>query len=289
MNIIETDTKVPVKTISSSIGQLLLDMGKITDKDAERILKFQKEKSMRFGEAAIALGFVTMEDINKALSYQFEYPYVTADKSSFSSSLVAAFDPFSKQVESLRSLRTQLLLRWFERGYKTIAISSAKEIDGSDELAANLAVVFSQLGERTLLIDANLREPSQHKLFRLNNNAGLSDILVGRASTDIMVRIPSLLNLSVLTSGAIPPNPQELLNKEAFDQLLAVFSEQFDVIIVNASPILQSSDAQILAKKIGGVLISTEQHKTSLNDTQAAIEACRGLGIDVQIALNMVT
>ncbi|MFD1121335.1 chain length determinant protein tyrosine kinase EpsG [Methylophilus flavus] len=288
MNIIETDTKVPAKTISSSIGQLLLDMGKITDKDAERILKFQKEKSMRFGEAAIALGFVTMEDINKALSYQFEYPYVTAEKSSFSSSLVAAFDPFSKQVESLRSLRTQLMLRWFERGYKSIAVSSAKEIDGSDELAANLAVVFSQLGERTLLIDANLREPSQHKLFRLNNNAGLSEILVGRASTEILVRIPSLLNLTVLTAGAIPPNPQELLNKETFEQLLSAFSEQFDVIIVNASPILQSSDAQILAKKIGGVLISTEQHKTSLNDTQAAIEACRGLGIDVQIALNMV-
>jgi protein-tyrosine kinase len=288
MNIIETDTKAPVKTISSSIGHLLLDMGKITDKDAERILKFQKEKSMRFGEAALALGFVTMEDINKALSYQFDYPYLTPDKASFSSSLVAAFDPFSKQVESLRSLRTQLMLRWFERGYKAIAISSSKENDGNDSLAANLAVVFSQLGERTLLIDANLREPSQHKLFRLNNNSGLSDILVGRASIDVLVRIPSLLNLSVLTAGTTPPNPQELLNKEAFDQLLAAFSEQYDVIIVNTSPILQSSDAQILAKKIGGVLIATEQHKTALKDTKAAIEACRALGIEVQIALNMV-
>ncbi|KQT37338.1 MULTISPECIES: chain length determinant protein tyrosine kinase EpsG [unclassified Methylophilus] len=288
MNIIETDTHPPVKTVSSSIGHLLLDMGKITEKDAERILKFQKEKSMRFGEAALALGFVTMEDINKALSFQFDYPYLTTDKSSFSSSLVAAFDPFSKQVESLRSLRTQLMLRWFECGHKAIAISSSKEVDGSSELAANLAVVFSQLGERTLLIDANLRDPSQHKLFRLNNNAGLSDILAGRASTDVLVRIPSLLNLSILTAGTIPPNPQELLNKETFEQLLTVFSEQFDVIIINTSPILQSSDAQILAKKIGGVLIATEQHKTGLNDTQAAIQACRALGIEVQVALNVV-
>jgi protein-tyrosine kinase len=288
MNIIETDNKAPIKTVSSSIGHLLLDMGKITDKDAERILKFQKEKSMRFGEAALALGFVTIEDINKALSYQFDYPYLSPDKASFSSDLVAAFDPFSKQVESLRSLRTQLMLRWFERGYKAITISSSKELDGNNVLAANLAVVFSQLGERTLLIDANLRDPSQHKLFRLNNTAGLSEVLVGRASTDVVVRIPSLLNLSVLTAGAIPPNPQELLNKEAFDQLLAVFSEQYDVIIVNTSPILQSSDAQILAKKIGGVLIAVEQHKTALKDTQAAIDACRALGIDVQVALNVV-
>lgn len=289
MNIIETETIPPAKTVSSNIGHLLLDMGKITEKDAERILKFQKEKSMRFGEAALALGFVTMEDINKALSYQFDYPYLTTDRSSFSNSLVAAFDPFSKQVESLRSLRTQLMLRWFERGHKSIAISSSRELDGSSELAANLAIVFSQLGERTLLIDANLREPSQHKLFRLNNNSGLSDLLVGRASTDTLVRIPSLLNLSILTAGTVPPNPQELINKDTFEHLLTTFSEQFDVVIVNTSPILQSSDAQIIANKIGGVLITAEQHKTGLSDTEAAIQACRTLGIEVQVALNVVT
>lgn len=289
MNIIETENSVPVKTISSSIGHLLLDMGKITDKDAERILKFQKEKSMRFGEAALALGFVTMDDINKALSYQFDYPYLAGDKASFSSDVVAAYDPFSKQVESLRSLRTQLMLRWFERGFKTLAISSSSEADKSSTLAANLAVVFSQLGERTLLIDANLRDPSQHKLFKLNNHHGLSDILVGRASTDVIVRIPSLLNMSVLTAGTIPPNPQELLNKSEFDMLLTAFAEQFDVIIVDSSPILHSSDAQILAKKIGGVLLAAEQHTTTFKDTHAAIEACRALGIDVQVALNVAS
>ncbi|MDF0376796.1 MULTISPECIES: chain length determinant protein tyrosine kinase EpsG [unclassified Methylophilus] len=286
MNIIETDNKSTLKTVSSSIGHLLLDMGKITDKDAERILKFQKEKAMRFGEAAMALGFVTMEDINQALSYQFDYPYLTPDKASFNSGLIAAFDPFSKEVESLRSLRTQLILRWFERGFKSIAISSATEEDGASLLAANLAIVFSQLGERTLLIDANLRQPTQHKLFRLSNNQGLSDILVGRASTDVVVRIPSLLNLSILSAGATPPNPQELLNKEALDDLLKVFAEHYDVIILNTSPILASSDAQIVAKKVGGVLISTLQNKTALKDTQEAYEECRSLGIDVQIALN---
>lgn len=286
MNIIETDNNTPMKTISSSIGHLLLDMGKITDKDAERILKFQKEKSMRFGEAAMALGFVSIEDINQALSYQFDYPYITPDKASFNSGLVAAFDPFSKQVESLRSLRTQLILRWFERGFKSIAISSAKDEDGSSLLAANLAIVFSQLGERTLLIDANLRQPSQHQLFKLNNHHGLSDILVGRASTDAVVRIPSLLNLSILTAGATPPNPQELLNKDGLDALLQTFAQHYDVIILDTSPILQSSDAQIVAKKAGGVLISTLQNKTTLKDTQDAYEACRSLGIDVQIALN---
>jgi receptor protein-tyrosine kinase len=286
MNIIETDNKSTLKTVSASIGHLLLDMGKITDKDAERILKFQKEKAMRFGEAAMALGFVTMEDINQALSYQFDYPYLTPDKTSFNLGLIAAFDPFSKEVESLRSLRTQLILRWFERGFKSIAISSATEEDGASLLAANLAIVFSQLGERTLLVDANLRQPTLHKLFRLSNNQGLSDILVGRASADVVVRIPSLLNLSILSAGATPPNPQELLNKEELDDLLKVSADHYDVIILNTSPILASSDAQIVAKKVGGVLISTLQNKTALKDTQEAYEECRSLGIDVQIALN---
>lgn len=287
MNIIESDNPGPLKTVSSSIGQLLLDMGKITEKDAERILKFQKEKSMRFGEAALALGFVSMEDINRALSYQFDYPYLTPEKATLNTGLVAAFDPFSKQVELLRSLRTQLILRWFERGFKALAVSSAKDADGANSLASNLAVVFSQLGERTLLIDADLRQPSLHTFFKLKNHQGLSDILVGRASADAVVRIPSLLNLSILTAGATPPNPQELLNKTAFDDLLNVFAEQYDVIIVNTSPLLQSSDAQIVAKKVGGVLISALQNITTLADTQAAYEACRSLGIDVQIALNI--
>lgn len=286
MNIVESDNTHSIKTVSSSIGHLLLDMGKITDKDAERILKFQKEKSMRFGEAALALGFVTIEDINQALSYQFDYPYLTAEKSSFSADLVAAYDPFSKQVESLRSLRTQLMLRWFERGFKSLAISSAKNVDGANLLAANLAIVFSQLGERTLLIDANLRAPTQQKLFKLNNSKGLSEILAGRASTDAIIRIPSLLNLSVLTSGATPPNPQELLNKDALSELLSHFQQQFDVIIIDTSPILESSDAQIVSKKVGGVLISTLKNETTLKDTQDAFEACRALGIEVQMALN---
>lgn len=286
MNITESENLIPMKTVSSNIGHLLLDMGKITEKDAERIIKFQKEKSMRFGEAALALGFVTLEDINHALSYQFDYPYLSADQSLFSSKLIAAFDPFSKEVESLRSLRTQLMLRWFERGFKSIVISSVKESDGAYLLAANLAVVFSQLGERTLLIDANLRDPNQHNLFKLNNHQGLSDILVGRATTDAIVRIPSLLNLSILTAGATPPNPQELLNKDALNDLLKHLENQFDIIIIDSSPILQSADAQIVAKKVGGVLISTLKNSTSLHDTQLAYDACRGLGIEVQMALN---
>lgn len=286
MNIIETENSPQTKLVSSNIGHLLLDMGKITDKDAEKILKFQKDKNMRFGEAALALGFVTIDDINHALSYQFDYPYLSPDQATFDRSLISAFDPFSKQVESLRSLRTQLMLRWFEAGHKAIAISSAKDEDGVSDLAANLAIVFSQLGERTLLIDANLRTPKQHKLFKLNNHLGLSDILIGRAADDVVVRISALLNLSVLTAGATPPNPQELLNKSGFDELLTRFASVYDVIIVDTSPILTTSDAEIVAKKIGGVLISTQQNKTALNDLEAAIEACKSLGVEVHVALN---
>jgi protein-tyrosine kinase len=124
---------------------------------------------------------MTQEDVRYALSVQFDYPYLP-DDSSLSRELVAAYEPASRAVEDLRALRSQLMLRWFDTAAERrgLAIASAGQGDGRSYLAANLAIVFSQLGERTLLIDANLRTPKQHKLFNLGGRTGLSDMLVGR-------------------------------------------------------------------------------------------------------------
>ena len=160
----------------ANIGKLLLDLGKITPEEAERVLRLQKAEDLRFGVAAQKLGLVTDADIHQALSLQFDYPYLQPNQGAFSKDLVAAYQPFSRQVEALRALRSQLILRWFNEGNKSLAIVAASESDGCSNLAANLAVVFSQLGEQTLLVDANLREPKQHKIFNLSERRGLSDI-----------------------------------------------------------------------------------------------------------------
>ena len=208
------------------VGQLLLDAGKLNPAGAERVLQLQQKEKLRFGEAALKLGLINEADLHHALAKQFDYAYLTPGDGHFSPDLVAAYQPFSLQVERLRALRGQLMLRWFSTGHKALAITGIHPGDGASYLTANLAVVFSQLGERTLLIDADLRHPRQHVLFNLGHRPGFSDMLAGRAGLSAVTRIPNLLNLSVLTAGTVPPNPAELLSRAQTPIKLADFFRQ---------------------------------------------------------------
>jgi protein-tyrosine kinase len=248
----------------ASIGRLLLDMGKISPEDAERVLRLQKEQGLRFGDAAQQLGLITEADIRHVLSLQFDYPYLQPGQGNFDPELVAAYQPFSAQVEELRALRSQLMLRWFSEGYKALALVSANSGEGCSHLAANLAVVFSQLGEHTLLVDANLREPRQNKIFNLSEVRGLSDILAGRAGIEVVTRVESFLDLSVLGAGTIPPNPQELLGRSSFTDFMNKVIGAYDVVIVDTAPAAHTSDAQATAARCGGALLVSRLNWTRL-------------------------
>ena len=126
--------------------------------------------------------------------------------------------------------------------------------------------MFSQLGERTLLIDADLRNPRQHELFKLGNGAGLSGLLAGRASAEAIARIPSLLGLSVLPAGAIPPNPQELLGRPAFIEALHTFNRDFDIIIIDTPAASEYADAQTVAVRAGAAIMLARKNQSSLPD-----------------------
>ncbi len=247
-----------------NLGGLLLDAGKLTAAGAERVLQLQKAENLRFGEAAIKLGLIAEADLCQALSQQFSYPYLSPGENHFGPELVAAYQPFGPQVERLRALRSQLMLRWFTAGHKTLTIASINLGDGASYLAANLAVVFSQLGERTLLIDADLRQPRQHVLFNLGNRPGLSDMLAGRAGMSAVTRIPAFLNLSVLTAGAVPPNPSELLSRATSPIKLEDFAQHYDVILMDTPPARASADAVIVAARSGGALLVLRQNHTQL-------------------------
>ena len=251
-----------------SIGAILIDTGRLSAENAERILRLQKEQGKRFGDAAIELGLLNEDDIRFALSSQFDYPYLMASDNSLSQELVAAYKPFSPAVEQLRALRSQLMLRWFdaETERKALAVVSPGAGEGRSFIAANLAIVFSQLGERTLLIDADLRNPSQHQLFKLGNSAGLSGLLAGRTTAEAIVRIPSLLGLSVLPAGAIPPNPQELLGRPAFIEALHTFSRDFDIIIIDTPAASEYADAQTVAARAEAAIMLARKNQSSLPD-----------------------
>jgi receptor protein-tyrosine kinase len=244
-----------------SIGAILIKGGQLSLVDAERIQRFQKERNMRFGDAAVSLGLLTAADIELALSRQFEYSYLLRGESPVSESVVAAYEPFTRRVESMRALRNQLMWRWFNTGAnrRAIAITGAERQVGRSFIAANLAVVFAQQGQRTLLIDADMRNPCQHKLFGLENRVGLSSILSGRNGPDAVQSVPSLPNLSVLTVGAPPPNPLELLGRPIFGHLITALSANFDVILVDTPSSVECSDAQTIAARTGASLIVTQQ------------------------------
>ncbi len=272
MNLIEPDftAKLRVSGRARSIGAILVDTGRLSAENAEIILRLQKQEGKRFGDAGMELGLLTQDDLRFALSQQFDYPYLPLGDVSLSQELIAAYKPFSPVVEQLRALRSQLMLRWFdtEAERKTMAIVSPGKGEGRSFIAANLAIVFSQLGERTLLIDADLRSSRQHELFKLGNNTGLSALLAGRAGMEAIVRVPTLLALSVLPAGAAPPNPQELLGRPAFVDLLKACRVEFDVIIIDSPAGGDYADAQTIAVRAGAALILARQDQSSISEVE---------------------
>jgi chain length determinant protein tyrosine kinase EpsG len=265
-----------------SIGHILLDMGKITPAEAERVLRLQKESGLRFGDAALKLGLITEADIQLVLAQQFDYPYLLPGQGNHSPELVVAYQPFGAQVEVFRAVRSQLMLRWFTTDHKALAIVSYNLGDGVSLFAANLAVVFSQLGERTLLVDANLRCPQQHEIFNLRNRQGLSDVLANRVNvSEVIAKIDSFIDLSVLSAGTLPPNPLELLNRNLFDELNDQLANQFDVILYDTLAFSSGSDALAIAARTGGVLVVAHKNNTRLSDINAVSEQLKCSGAEV--------
>ncbi|WP_334107003.1 chain length determinant protein tyrosine kinase EpsG [Methylobacillus sp.] len=265
-----------------SIGSLLLRMGKITPEDAERIMRLHKERGIRFGEAAQSLGLITEQDIQQVLARQFDYPHLhLSDDEIYSKELIAAYQPFSKQVEVLRNIRSQLTLHWFDTERKSLVIAGANAGDGVSYLISNLAVVFSQLGQNTLLIDANLRSPRQHEIFRLDNKKGLSDVLAGRADAEVISKLNSFNSLSVLTAGTLAPNPQELVSRPGFRNFIAKVEKQFDVILIDAPAVSYGADVYAIAAYVRGVVLAARKNKTRYGDVSTITEQFNNNGTQV--------
>lgn len=266
----------------SNIGRFLLEMGKLTPQDTELILQKQKQDGGKFGDAALQLGLITEQDLQQALSLQFDYTYLSPDNKEFSQDLIAAYNPFSTKVESFRVLRSQLLFRWLSEGFKTISVVSANPGEGASYIAANLAIVFSQLGKRTLLIDGNLRKPRLKQMFNLNQSYGLSDILIDRTPrSELLSVIPEIANLSVLGAGTLPPNPQELLSREVFIQLVQYANTIFDMVIIDTPAITEGSDAQIISSVTKGAVLVSRANYTNIDQVRSLKVQIEGAGASV--------
>jgi receptor protein-tyrosine kinase len=278
-------SNVSVSTVANrSLGAILVECGKLTAENADYILSVQgKQGGVRFGEAARMLGLLTDDDIQFALARQYGYPCLRSGESAISQELVAAYQPRSQQVEALRALRSQLIQRSLGREgtTKSIAIVSPRRREGRSCLAANLAVVFSQLGQSTLLIDADMRHGRQHQLFDVPNSVGLSSILSGRIETTPVVQLADLAALSILSVGPLPPNPQELLGGINFLNLLDKFSTKFDVIIIDTPAAANYADAQMISSLAGGAVMLVRQDHTDVKEAKGLREQMRQFNVTV--------
>jgi protein-tyrosine kinase len=272
--------------VSRSLGGILVDSGLLKPEDAERVLLVQKEQNLRFGDAAIRLGLLNESDIQYALSRQFAYAYLRrtpGDKKPVSDELVAAYEPFSPRVEQLRAIRSQLMLRWFDKAdqRQVLTIVGTERGEGRSHLAANLAIVFSQLGERTLLVDADMRNPRQHELFYLENKIGLSTVLSGRSREEAIVRIPDLAGLCVLPAGPVPPNPLELLNRLNFDDFMIQVKSTFDVVIIDTPALSVAEDAAMIAVRTGAALAVAHSAQTKVSQFSDMVQGLMNMGVSV--------
>src|SRR6266568_1203843 len=265
------------------IGSILAEEGKLGAEDIERVMELQQSKGLRFGEAAQRLGLITEDDLRCAVARQYDLPHLLPGNESISSELVVAYEPFHPRAEELRALRTQLLMRWSNAGvrHRMLVIASPGAREGRSYVAANLAVVFSQLGERTLLIDADLRAPRQHRIFNVPDRIGLSAVLSGRADRSAVAPVREFGRLSLLPAGAPPPNPQELLSRPALGFFLQEMWSEFDVILFDTPPAKFYADAQSLAFRAGSAMVLARKEHTRFADTASVIRELSDTGARV--------
>lgn len=241
-----------------SIGNIIAETRNLSAEQVEKILSHQREHAMRFGEAAIALGYASADDVLFALAQQFHYPYAPEEKRKLSPELVALNQPFSVQAESFRAIRSQVMMRIFserEGPRPALAVVSQAPGDGKTYFSANLAVALAQLGGRTLLVDADMRGPRQHEVFNITNNSGLSGILSGRTENKVVQQVAGVPSLYLLPVGVTPPNPLELVERPAFALLLRELTAKFDHVIVDTPASTYGADGSVIAARCGAALV----------------------------------
>lgn len=271
-----TDADAAPRVLDRAIGDLLGQSRQLGPLQIDDVLRYQREHGVRFGEAAIALGLASDDDVLWALSQQFHYAYAPErGADDLDAELVVAHQPFGDQAEAFRDVRTELTAGALSTAQPraALAVLSPDRGDGKTFFAANLAIALSQLGVRTLLVDADMRTPRQHALFGLPHAVGLSSLLAGRTDASVVHPIPSLPRLHVMPVGVVPPNPLELVQRPAFGLLVQELLKKFDHVVVDTPAASHGADARAIAAQCGAALVLGRRGVTSMKSLQGLLDA----------------
>ena len=214
---------------------------------------------------------------------------INFDQHAVNQPLVTTLDSHAPRVEAFRVLRTNLQFIDVDEDSKVFVVSSSLPGEGKSTTATNLAITLAQAGQRVLLIDGDLRRPQVSAMLGLDGSVGLTTVLVGKIALEDAVQEHPGTGLEVLPSGAVPPNPAELLQSQAMRDLLEHTRKRFDITIIDAPPLLPVTDAALLSSQADGALMVVRHGRTSREQVRASRERldavdARALGV----VLNMV-
>lgn len=187
--------------------------------------------------------------------------------------LITKLNPKSPISEQYRTIRTNIQFASVDDEIESMIVTSSGPSEGKSLTTANLAVVYAQQGKKVLLIDADLRKPTVHYTFGMDNLRGLSNVLVGEQQLAEVINESDVPNLDVISCGPIPPNPSELLGSRKMQQLLSDAKLSYDIVIFDTPPVLAVTDAQILADMVDGSILVIKSKHTEIEEANKAKEA----------------
>jgi len=209
-----------------------------------------------------------------------QVPRINARLSSVARGQIVRLDARSAVAEAYRSIRTSLHLG-ASGGNKTILVASPTPGDGKSTTASNLALTFAQAGERTLLMDCDLREPVQHLIFESDGSVGISNVMAGEVKLQDAIVRTRTDGLYVLPSGALPGNPSEMLASKRFKRLMQALAGTFDRIVIDSPPILSATDGRILAASADVTLLVLRMGKSVRDFGAMALDGLESVGANV--------
>ena len=196
--------------------------------------------------------------------------------------LITLAQPRSAASEAYRSLRTNLMFSSVENPIQTLLVTSAARDDQKSVTLANLAVTFAQSGNRTILVDADLRQPKQHEIWRLDHHTGLSAMMMDDgAVSNPPLQATAVTGLELICAGELPPNPADLLGGQRMNQIIVALKQRADYVLFDSPPVLAATDAALLGIKLDAALLAVRAGETRRDHTAQARQALERVHVRV--------
>lgn len=178
--------------------------------------------------------------------------------------------PKSTISEKFRGIRSNIMFSNAENEIGSLLVTSEKPISGKSTISANIAVTYAQAGYKTLIIDGDMRKPTQHYIFDLPNNSGLSNLIINKATYSDSIKESNVDNLAILTAGPTPPNPSELITSSKFETIFNELLDHYDFIVIDTPPVNTVTDAQVYAQTVKNCVLVIDAEKNNKIEVKKA-------------------